>query len=61
MKWLHQMGGEATSNLSVPTIISMFEIGFNTHAAKSLCVRLKEMPTVTDLVAKKRNVPGVSS
>ncbi|XP_045479136.1 uncharacterized protein LOC123684072 [Harmonia axyridis] len=60
VKWLQQMGGEATSNLSVQTIISMFEIGFNTHAAKSLCVRLKEMPTVTDLVAKKRNVPGMA-
>ncbi|KAK9870949.1 hypothetical protein WA026_009910 [Henosepilachna vigintioctopunctata] len=60
VKWLHQMGGESPSNLTVATIISMFEIGFNTHAAKSLSVRLKELPTVTDLMAKKRNVPQMA-
>lgn len=60
MEWLKTIGGENKSSLDVPTLKKMFEIGFQTHAATSLCVRVKEMPAVPAAVAKAHNEPEVS-
>lgn len=37
----------------------MFDIGFDTHAATSLRVRVKELPTITEQIAAQRQLPWV--
>lgn len=37
----------------------MFDIGFDTHAATSLRVKVKELPTVTEQIAGTRRLPWV--
>ncbi|KRT84075.1 hypothetical protein AMK59_2549 [Oryctes borbonicus] len=59
-EWLKNIGGDEQPTLDTQTIIRLFEIGFNYHAAHSLCVKIKEMPAVTDNIAEKRNLPEKS-
>lgn len=54
------LGGETPTTLDVPQVVKMFEIGFNMHAAKSLVVKLKELPAVPKFVAESRLRPEVS-
>lgn len=58
-EWLKNIGGDEQPTVDTQTIIKMFEIGFNYHAAHSLCVRIKELPAVTDAIAETRNLPEV--
>lgn len=60
VEWLISIGGENKSNMDVETIKKMFEIGFQSHAATSLCVRVREMPSVPEAVAKAHNEPHQS-
>lgn len=60
MEWLSNIDtGEKKTTLDVPTVIKMFDIGFDTHAARSLRVRVKELPTVTEQIATARRLPWV--
>lgn len=60
MEWLKKQDeGEQKTSLDVATVIKMFDIGFDTHAATSLRVRVREMPTVTEQVAAARQIPWV--
>ncbi|KAK9710743.1 hypothetical protein QE152_g25870 [Popillia japonica] len=59
-EWLKNIGGDEQPTLDTQTIIRLFEIGFNYHAAHSLCVKIKEMPAVTDAIAETRNLPEAS-
>lgn len=60
VKWLNDLedGGEA-GTVDVETIIKMFDIVFTTHAATSLCVRVKEMPSIVQDVADRRGIKWV--
>lgn len=40
--------------------MKMFDIGLNNHAATSLCVRVKELPSVTETLAANMDMPEVS-
>jgi hypothetical protein len=51
---------DSPTSLTVPLVLKMFEIGFDTHAARSLQVRVKEMASVPDGVAILKGVPDVS-
>lgn len=61
VKWLKSLEGGEQSALDVPTVIKMFEIGFDTQAATSLRIRIREKPTVTEDIAVKRNVLWVTA
>ncbi|PSN47580.1 hypothetical protein C0J52_17304 [Blattella germanica] len=37
----------------------LFEIGFNAPAARSLCVNIRELPVITEQLAKARNRPEI--
>ncbi|KAG5896774.1 hypothetical protein JTB14_008350 [Gonioctena quinquepunctata] len=64
MSWLASVGGEKASIVNVQNIIDMFEVGSRLNCATTLCVNLKEMPSVPLRVAEamdektvyKRNV-----
>lgn len=59
--WLKTIGGDVQkASLDVDTIKNMFGIGFTLHAATSLSVKIKEMPSVTKEVALKRKLPQAS-
>ncbi|XP_017779353.1 PREDICTED: uncharacterized protein LOC108564751 [Nicrophorus vespilloides] len=60
VEWLKGLGGDESTILDVPVILSLFEIGFNAHAADSLCVRIKELNAVSKAVANARNMPEAS-
>ncbi|KAB0799683.1 hypothetical protein PPYR_07563 [Photinus pyralis] len=55
--WLMNLGGETKTTLDVAQVMKMFEVGFHTHAATSLVVRVKEMPAVPKYVAEMRKHP----
>lgn len=59
VEWLDSIGGKAKNTINVKSLSKMFQIGFRTHAATSLCVRIKEMPCVPDEVAHARFVSAV--
>lgn len=58
--WLNSIGGNDKNTLSVNSIKKMFQVGFHSHAATSLCVCIKEMPSVPDEVARAKYVKAVS-
>ncbi|XP_022905638.1 uncharacterized protein [Onthophagus taurus] len=58
--WLKSLSEEGTSSLDKETIMSMFQIGFNYHAANSVYIKVKEMPAVTDTIAISRDLPEAS-
>lgn len=59
VEWLNTIGGNDKNTITASAINKMFQVGFRTHAATSLCVRIKEMPSVPDEVAKARFVKAV--
>ncbi|XP_018329871.1 uncharacterized protein LOC108740159 [Agrilus planipennis] len=51
--WLEREGGTEMIHLDVPTLLYMFQFSFEIgHAANSLQVRMREMPSVTEPVAR---------
>ncbi|KAK4887198.1 hypothetical protein RN001_003469 [Aquatica leii] len=54
---LKSLGGETETTLDVAQVMKMFEVGFNTHAATSLAVRIKEMPAIPKFIADIRKQP----
>lgn len=60
MEWLSNIdAGEKKTSLNPATVIKMFDIGFDTHAATSLKVSVKEVPTVSQYIATARQLPWV--
>lgn len=60
MDWFSSIdAGEKKTTLDVATVIKMFDIGFDTHAATSLRVSVKEIPIVTEQIAAARKMPWV--
>lgn len=60
MEWLSNIdAGEKKTSLDPATVIKMFDIGFDTHAATSLKVSVKEVPTVSEHTATARQLPWV--
>ncbi|KAK5643765.1 hypothetical protein RI129_007610 [Pyrocoelia pectoralis] len=57
VEWLKNLGGETKTTLDVAQVMKMFEVGFHTHAATSLVVRVREMPSVPKNVAEMRKHP----
>ncbi|XP_076254979.1 uncharacterized protein LOC143192976 [Rhynchophorus ferrugineus] len=57
IEWLRDLGGDEELSLSVPAVIEMFEIGFQTNSATSLKVDVKEIASVPQKVAEARNLP----
>ncbi|RZC18409.1 uncharacterized protein BDFB_011976 [Asbolus verrucosus] len=59
--WMENISDEdSPTSLTVPLVLKMFEIGFNTDAARSLQVRVKEMASVPDGVAILKNIPDMA-
>lgn len=61
MKWYESLGttdGE-DSFIDEHTLHELFQVGFDMPAAKPMAVRIKEMPTVPECLAKLRNEPKV--
>ncbi|KAK6620469.1 hypothetical protein RUM44_006870 [Polyplax serrata] len=59
MKWYESLGttdGE-DSFIDEHTLHELFQVGFDMPAAKPMAVRIKEMPTVPECLAKLRNEP----
>ncbi|XP_068906090.1 uncharacterized protein [Tenebrio molitor] len=61
VEWMQNISDEdSPTSLTVPLVLKMFEIGFDTHAARSLQVRVKEMASVPDGVAILKGVPDMA-
>ncbi|XP_069704889.1 uncharacterized protein [Periplaneta americana] len=58
--WIESLGGVEKSPMTEDTVQQLFEIRFEGPAAKALCVRIKELPVVTETIAMARNVPQAS-
>ncbi|XP_023718640.1 uncharacterized protein LOC111870518 [Cryptotermes secundus] len=56
-QWIENLGGMEKSQMTEDTVQQLFEIGFNTPAARAICVRVKELPAVTESAAQARNLP----
>lgn len=59
-QWIENLGGMEKSQMTEDTVQQLFEVGFNTPAARAICVRFKELPAVTESAAQARNLPKVS-
>jgi hypothetical protein len=59
-QWIENLGGMEKSQMTEDTVQQLFEIGFDAPAARSLCVRFKELPVVTEGAAQAHNMPKVS-
>lgn len=60
MEWLNSIGGNDQHTITVDAIKKMFQVGIRSHAATSLCVRIKEMPCVSDEIAQAKYVKTVT-
>ncbi|EFA02327.1 uncharacterized protein LOC655761 [Tribolium castaneum] len=61
VEWMENISDEdSPTTLTVPLVLKMFEIGFDTHAARSLQVRVKEMASVPDGVAILKAMPDMA-